>query len=113
VFTFAKSTNKLDFVTFLEATRKKILNKRTKPWILLDNHGAHKSPTSKEIIGKYFKPLYIPSYSCQFNSIESLWGLFKKLFPSYVCDHVLEATTFESTQRLIQNMITDTPKLKI
>jgi len=109
VFTFAKSTNQLDFVKFIEATKAKILNKRTKPWILLDNHGAHKSPISKEIIGKYFKPLYIPAYSCQFNSIESLWGLFKKLFPSYVCDHVLEASTFEYTQKLIQNMIADLP----
>ena len=29
----------------------------------------------------------------------------KKLFPSYVCDHVYQATTFEFTEGLVKSMI--------
>ena len=105
VFAFGQSTNKFDFFKFLESIKLQRVNQENKPWIVLDNHKAHHSLICKEILSDNFRTLFLPAYSCRFNSIESLWALMKKLFPSYVCDHVYEATTFEFTEGLVKSMI--------
>ena len=105
VFAFGQSTNKFDFFKFLESIKSQKVNQETKPWIVLDNHRAHHSLICKDILSENFRTLFLSAYSCRFNSIESLWALMKKLFLSYVCDHVYEATTFEFTEGLVKSMI--------
>ena len=44
--------------------------KKRKPYLLLDNHGAHKAIQSKQLLQRHFRILWQPSYTSQFNCIE-------------------------------------------
>lgn len=46
----------------------------------MDNHRAHLSNENVEFIEEKFKMLRTPIYSCGFNSIETLWSQFKRIF---------------------------------
>ena len=76
----SRSTNKKDFVRFLVLLRKKCLVDETKElYLVIDNHNAH---TSKQVIEAmerlYFTPINQPTYSPEFNCIETMWAVIKK-----------------------------------
>ena len=48
-----------------------------KPYLLLDGASAHHSKFAREYLEANFKPLFMPPYSPQFNSIEMMWPALK------------------------------------
>lgn len=47
----------------------------------------------------------MPSYSCQFNSVEFVWALFKRKFPEIVAQNVQTVTNKERIEEVVLNMI--------
>lgn len=71
-----RSTNTEDFVGYLEHLREHV-NCAEKPYLLLDNASAHHAKKARPLLEQYFRPLFIPRYSCRFNSVEILWARIK------------------------------------
>ena len=45
----------------------------------MDNLSAHKGPDRREIMNKFCKSEFIPTYSCELNGpIETLWAILKR-----------------------------------
>ena len=51
-----------------------------KPILVLDNARAHLSDLVLPILNEYFEVKFMPAYSPQFNSIETLWAIVKRRF---------------------------------
>ena len=47
---------------------------------MLDNAPAHASERVLPLLQEHFQVLFFPPYTPMFNSIETLWGLFKPRF---------------------------------
>ena len=58
-----KSTNKDDFKAYL-LNLKEHVNFRGRPYIILDNAAAHHSRLARPVLERYFRPLFLPPYSC-------------------------------------------------
>jgi hypothetical protein len=71
VFRLGCSTNAEEYKRFLtevhENLKPEVTFNRAKPILLYDGATAHTSNASKAFMGKYFEPLQIPIYSCEFN----------------------------------------------
>ena len=76
----AKRFNKESFQAFIHELARRLRNQymRTKPIVVIDNHTAHIA--SLNVMRQYFRVLRMPPYSCQFNSIEHVWGICKGKF---------------------------------
>ena len=72
-----KSTNKVDVAEYF-LKLKDSLSTRCKPYVILDNAAAHHAHSVKRILKRYFRPMFLPAYSCRFNSIELLWACIKQ-----------------------------------
>ena len=74
LFHVCDSTNKDDFKRFIKelkvCVRSELWGKKFKPVLLLDNHSAHTSAATKTVLETNFEPMFQPTYSCKFNSIE-------------------------------------------
>ena len=68
-------------MTFLKELAKNLKNpykeNQSRPYLVIDNHAAHKSKKVTMFMETYFKPIWLPAYSCEFNSIESYWSRLK------------------------------------
>ena len=73
------TTNKANFISFLAKVRDSSLEPRKKPiYMVLDNHRAHDNEDVREAMRLLnIVPLWMPAYSPEFNSIESLWAVVK------------------------------------
>lgn len=85
VYYTAESTNTRDFNKFLEKVIKEYrldscADEQMKPYIVYDNHTAHRATVNEAYIELYFNKLRLPIYSCEFNSIETLWAHIKRLY---------------------------------
>lgn len=80
VFMTAVSTNKDAFFEFMKLVVQNLLPGRSKPYLVHDGHRSHYAVISRELIEANFTRLPMPSYSCQFNSIEMLWANIKVRF---------------------------------
>ena len=82
VYMTGKSTNKEEVEKFLRKLIRELgsLNIEEKPWLVLDNHRAHFTQQNKRLMALHFRVLPFPSSSCEFNSIEQLWGLIKQSY---------------------------------
>jgi len=80
VFQLAKSTNTDDFIRFLKFLRSKSGVSRDKTlYLVIDNHSAHKSERALDAMERLsFREVFMPTYSPEFNCIETLWGVTKK-----------------------------------
>jgi len=71
VFRLGRSTNIKEYKMFLKKVHETVKPEysftRTKPILLYDGATAHTSSTSRSFMHKYFEPLQIPVYSCEFN----------------------------------------------
>ena len=73
-----RSTNQEDFLAFLKKVKASLRNPNgAKPYLVLDNHPAHKAKSCRTYLEEHFIPLWMPAGTPQFNSIESLWSPFK------------------------------------
>ena len=80
-FEIHESSNKDDFCGYMKRLSKKIIKVpgELKPICVLDNLSAHKGPDRREIMNKFCKSEFIPTYSCELNGpIESLWAVLKR-----------------------------------
>jgi len=75
-----KSTNIQEFTAFIQRVIAAFKNPEDKPYLVLDNHSSHKSLQVRRLLEAHFKVCFIPTQSCELNSIESLWALLKKNF---------------------------------
>ena len=78
VFHVADSTNRVDFQLFFSKIVAWVGTE--KPFLVYDNHSAHLTIENREYISQHFRQLKMPPYSCQFNSIETLWAHLKRIF---------------------------------
>ena len=51
-----------------------------RPILVLDNAAAHKANDNDKLLNDNFTVLFMPPYSCRFNSIEHVWGVVKQMF---------------------------------
>ena len=80
-FELHQSSNKEDFCAFMERLEKKIIKVPggQKPICVLDNLSAHKGQDRRDIMNRFCKPEFIPTYSCELNGpIETLWSVLKR-----------------------------------
>ena len=106
------TTNGENFRTFLRLLKSKLRNQyeERKVYICLDNHGAHQCKESKRAMEELnFVPLFFPSYSCCFNSIETLWSFMKNHFRRFLCDQKtnLSLEEFKSKVRETLPLVTE------
>jgi hypothetical protein len=80
VFKLVPSTTKEVFMSFIEELSEFVKDGIQKPFLVLDNHAAHRSKDVRPTLNQYFQPLFMPPYSCEFNSIEHCWGFMKEKF---------------------------------
>ena len=79
-----ESTNALEFKLFIEELAANKVDPTVKPFMVLDNHTSHTSDIVMPTLLKHFQPLFQPTYSCKFNSIETLWAIVKKQFRAQI-----------------------------
>ena len=74
------TTTKPEFIRFLTQVREASLQPRIKPiFMVLDNHKAHVNEDVAQAMQLLnIVPLWMPTYSPEFNSIESLWAVIKR-----------------------------------
>ena len=82
VIQLGSSTNMVEFRHFLFKVKQAVSEKYAtdKPYFLYDGATAHTSPVVVNAIAEFFIPVQIPSYSCEFNSIEKLWSVAKSYY---------------------------------
>ena len=91
VFYVAESTNKIDFLKFLELVKIEIGEIR--PMLVYDNHPSHIKPqVVRDYIQEHFIPLRLPTYSCEFNSIEKVWSQLKAKFKTEMAQRANDIT---------------------
>ena len=78
VFTTAESTNAIAFEKFLRDVVASFRNAADRPHLVIDNHSAHHSRLVTDLLRDHFTVTYLPTYSCQFNLIETLWAVIKQ-----------------------------------
>lgn len=91
----SKSTNKESFFDFLDMVNDALKPGITKPILVIDNHPAHKSNLVKEKLHSLFDVMWLPRYSCEFNSQESVWAYIKREFKAIIGIRVGEVENYE------------------
>ena len=89
VYLIGEKTRQEEFIKFIQLLESK-LRVGPKPYLILDNHSAHKTQASVNAMRFNFKTIRIPKYSCQFNSIEHLFGVIKQYFRKLLLDHCIQ-----------------------
>lgn len=80
LFMTAKSTNTDDCLKFVRLLIDRLRPREIRPYIVLDNHSAHKTKVVKDLLDSHFNVLYLPVASSEFNSIERAWAVGKRTF---------------------------------
>ena len=74
---------------FKEIKEKAILPRDQAIYLVMDNHSAHKTPLTLELLRELnICPVLMSSNSPEFNSIETLWAGVKKRFHDSLNEHV-------------------------
>ena len=82
------TTNGANFRKFLPLLKTNLRNQYSnkKVYLCIDNHAGHRSKESIKMMEQLgFVPLWLPSYSSYFNSVEYLWSLLKCNFRKLLC----------------------------
>lgn len=110
LFKLAPSTNRDDFVNFLEFIRRYINTSdgRSQTYLVLDNHRAHWNKPGNQVrqyidkdfreSGHRFVLTFQPFYSCEFNAQETVWSQVKRVYRRKIAEinHDLTQKEFES-----------------
>ena len=82
------TTNGANFRKFLRLLKANLRNQYSNRtvYLCIDNHSGHHSEKSLKIMTQLgFTPIFLPSYSSYFNSVEYLWSLMKCHFRKLLC----------------------------
>ena len=71
---------RLFFLRLLERISE--LNLNCKPYLVLDNHRAHRARNLADI-WPHFHRMYLPTYSSELNSVETVWSVLKDYLNKY------------------------------
>ena len=78
-WSFAKSTNKEDFLEFLKNQIDRFTKYPRTTVLVLDNHRAHHAKTVQAwLVEKQYQVAFLPPYSSEFNPIETVWAMVKR-----------------------------------
>ena len=80
-FELHKSSNKIDFISYMKNLEKQIVRQPgdLMPVLVLDNLAAHRSQEARDILTKFCRLEFIPTYSCELNGpIETVWSILKR-----------------------------------
>lgn len=75
---FAKRTSAVNYREFLTLVKAKTKNVHVKPYIFFDGHAAHTSTLSRLHCEQLFRPLQNVAYTCELNSVETLFSVLKR-----------------------------------
>jgi transposase len=75
-----RSTNQEDFLVFLVKIVQGLKRGIKRPYLVLDNHTAHRTKRVKELLSQHFNVLYLPVASSEFNSVERVWSVIKQRY---------------------------------
>lgn len=73
---FDESNNSDLFSNFIIALKKKCEGRRVV--VILDNLSIHATKKLEEVYDPDFKEMFLPTYSCELNPIETLWSVIKR-----------------------------------
>jgi hypothetical protein len=74
----ATCTNELEMLKYIPLIRRGCPTVVGPLYLVLDNHAAHHSKkVAAQFRFHHIIPLFMPAYSPEFNSIESLWAIIK------------------------------------
>ena len=108
LLTKARSTNKEDVLEHLKTLKRNLRNKNSRPYIVLDNCTAHHSRDVVRYLEDHFKPLFMPSYSPFYNSVETLWSQIKRRIKHRLIDNPLKQLSKEEFEDLVMITATET-----
>ena len=66
-YKIGSSTSIEEVQEFFVALARQRINPNGRPFLVLDNHAAHRNVETLRIMRQHFQPLFLPAYSCQFN----------------------------------------------
>jgi transposase len=88
IFTIEKATNTDAFILFLQKLRARFQYTSDTLHLVLDNHRAHHALTAKAEAARLRIQLhFMPPYTPELNSIESLWSVIKRDFKRRMFDN--------------------------
>ena len=107
VYTLLHGTQSENYIRFIHEVVAKLRPSQEKPILLFDGLRSHTSRISMAVVNRYFRPLKNVPYSCQFNAIESVWGVAKNNFVKLAMlqDHWYSDEEFYSLVRRSLQMI--------
>ena len=110
VFSIAKSTNQQDVGEFLKRLRGVItpypFTNNERIVLVVDNHPSHGTVHVRELAHQLnIELLYLPPYSPELNSIESLWAIFKLDLKNRLQQHKDSELTQHDFKHLVQQCI--------
>ena len=108
LFLLTQTTNSADFHTFVTMIRESLPRSKstTSIQLILDNHRAHHTNVVREYCSRHNIELtFQPSYSPEFNSIETLWSVVKRRFKQRLVSEVDVHITQTHFQNLLQEVL--------
>ena len=80
-----------------------------KPVLLYDGASAHTASRSQHKLSLHFKGLQMPPYSCEFNSIETIWAVAKANFAKLCLVNAQPMTRSRFEQLVLQSLTMISP----
>lgn len=108
LFITGKSTNRDEFKQFIETLVGLTDKSKPKPYLILDNHAAHKC--NSKLLNDHFEVMWMPPYSCEFNSIEHCWGMMKEKFKRRFAQAVHNIKSDSDFKQLVELIISQIPE---
>ena len=84
-----------------------------KPYLVYDNHKSHLVEENAEFIDENFIPLRLPAYSCEFNSIETLWAHLKHKFKLEIVEHLEKIQNPEQLKDMVLKIAQSYPEANV
>ena len=99
------STNAMQFREFMRQVLGNLKEGVHRPVLVLDNASAHRARDNYDILDHNFTLMYMPPYSCRFNSIEHVWGVIKQMFRRRMETAVRNISNADELRAFLINMI--------